>query len=164
MYGNISSYEGCKFLDDSFAKHSKFKAWFLRMKEKLETGYIEPIEITKNIDGENISIRDLADDSDNNSTIKQTEPINLVNHVEIIQPQTQASTVDTASANGATNNKATNITTTTTTTTNVVAIAETASNKPGAELEDNLTLKILPTIYIIHVLAFTFAAYMSKYE
>jgi hypothetical protein len=141
MYGNASSYEGCKFLHESFQNHSKFKDWYQRMKEKLETGYIEQIEIRKLVDDENSSINALSGDSDNSSTIIQTEPLNLVKQNEIIQSQTESSTVNTAAA----------------------AITETTSKKLGKPDNDS-TLKILPAIYMIHVIAFTFAAYMSKHE
>jgi len=111
------------------------------MKEKLETGYIEQIETRKLVDDENSSINALSGDSDNSSTIIQTEPLNLVKQNEIIQSQTESSTVNTAAA----------------------AITETTSKKLGKPDNDS-TLKILPAIYMIHVIAFTFAAYMSKHE
>ena len=50
MYGIVKSYIGCTFLKDAFEKHSKFLAWYKRMKDKIEEGYIQPTIVQKNPD------------------------------------------------------------------------------------------------------------------
>jgi hypothetical protein len=50
MYGIVKSYIGCTFLKEAFEKHSNFLAWYKRMKDKIDEGYIQPTVVQKNPD------------------------------------------------------------------------------------------------------------------
>jgi len=141
MYGNVKSYEGCTFLTEAFEKHSKFSAWYDRMEEKIEKGYIQPTLVIEEQPQENLQIEEavVADER-----VEKIEKDVTQSKIVVIEP---AQVLD------------------------VQKKVEKFEEKPIIVKEPVINVvksngisqfRILTAFYMCHVIVFTYAAYMAN--
>jgi hypothetical protein len=150
MYGCFSAYEGCSLFRDIIATHETFRKWYDRMKFSVEVaGYQPDSHLSKlnfklkSIDTDKIEIietettnieRNNSENHQNKSMFKQKFDIDTtVKLIKDIKTTTINANNNTTSNNNNNNNR-----------------------------DDLKIFRILTVTYLVHVAAFTFAAWMSK--
>jgi hypothetical protein len=155
MYGTVKAFEGCAVFRESIAKHPKFKAWYERMKSDVVTGHTQKLTDLKAhrfmFDFFVSSLEEIADPAEVERKAKEKAekkeasaklPAQKQAHIDKIRQEVQTQTERATER----------------------ALQELADPQTKPQLtpeqEEELRLfRILTVTYLVHVIAFTFAAW-----
>lgn len=154
MYGAMRAYEGCALYRESIGKHRKFKEWYERMKLEVVNGHnqrnLKLLPPLKSVKGEQLS-KILANSSSSSSkapqvVAKSLTEVNSIRAAGRIETTTTSPTIQTSYHDASAQ---------------TVPLPVSPPPPPAPKLEDvEVTLfRVVTATYLIHVVAFTLAAY-----
>lgn len=134
MFGTVISYDGLSFIDESLKKHSKFNTWYQNMKQQVVNGH-KSTKLIKTQEAQSMNKKEVnTAETQTDSSIKEVE-IQLRNIMQKNEDNIHVDKPENDNINKMTGLK---------------------------EIDSKANLRVLTINYLVHVIAFTFAAWSGR--